>query len=48
MPYPCTRLYADVKFDIRFDNLFDIKLWNRFHVIHTINFVIKIRIYGMV
>ena len=48
MPYPCTRFYADVKFDIRFDNRFDIKLRNSFHVIHTINFVIKIKIYGMV
>ena len=34
MPYPCTLFYADVKFDIRFD----VKLWNSFHVIYTINF----------
>ena len=44
MPYPCSQFCADVKFDIRFD----IKLWNSFHVNHIINFVTKIKIYGMV
>ena len=39
MPYPCSRFYAD----IRFDNRFDIKLWNSIHVKHTINFVTKLR-----
>ena len=48
LQHPCSRFYADVKFDIRFDNRFDIKLWNSFHVNHNINFVTKIKIYGMV
>ena len=39
MPYPCSRFYAD----IRFDNRFDIKLWNSIHVNHTIKFVTKLR-----
>ena len=38
MPYPCSQFYAEVKFAIRIDNRFDIKLWNSFHVNHTINF----------
>ena len=39
---------SDIKSDVKFDIRFDIKLWNSFHVNHTINFVIKIKIYGMV
>ena len=34
MPYPCSRFYADIKTDIRFDNrsgLADIRLWNSIH-----------------
>ena len=48
LPYPCSRFYADVKFDIRFDNRFDIKLGESFHVNHTINFGTKFRFYGIV
>ena len=32
MPYPCSPFYTDIKSDIRFDNIFDIRLWNSFHV----------------
>jgi len=32
MPYPCSPFYADIKFVIRFDNRFDIRLWNSFLV----------------
>ena len=35
--------YADIKTDIRFDNRFDIRLWNSIHVKHTIDFVTKLR-----
>ena len=48
MPYPCSPFYADIKSDNRFDNRFDIKLGDSFHVNHTINFVIKLRCYGIV
>ena len=43
MPYPCSRFHADVKTDIKFDNRFDIRLWNSIHVKHTIDFVTKLR-----
>ena len=48
MPYPCSRFCADIKFDIRFDNRFGIRLVDSFHVNHTINFVTKSMIYGIV
>ena len=48
MPYPCSHFCTDIKFDIRFDNRFDIKLGDSFHVNHTINFVSKLRPYGIV
>ena len=48
MPYPCSQFCADIKFDIRSDNIFDIKLGDSLHVNHTINFVIKLRSYGTV
>ena len=44
MPYPCSGFCAD----IRFDNRFGIKLGDSFHVNHTINFVTKYMIYGIV
>ena len=38
MPDPCSRIYADIKYAIRFDSIFDIRLWNNFHVKpYTIN-----------
>ena len=42
MPYPCSRFYVDIKTDIRFDNRFDIRLWNSIHVKHIIDFVTKL------
>ena len=48
MPYPFSQFCADIKFDIRSDNIFDIKLGDSLHVNHTINFVIKLRSYGTV
>ena len=41
MLYPFSQFCADIKFDIRSDNIFDIKLGDSLHVNHTINFVIK-------
>ena len=32
MPYPCSPFFADIKSDIIFDDRFDIRLWNSFHV----------------
>ena len=43
MPYPCSQFCSDIKFD----NRFDIKLGDSFHVIHTINFGIKLGSYGI-
>ena len=43
MTYPCSHFYAVIKTDKRFDNRFDIKLWNSIHVNHTIKFVTKLR-----
>ena len=39
MHYPCSQFCADVKFDIRSDNRFDIKVGDSFHVNHTIKMV---------
>ena len=44
MPYPCSQFCAD----INFDNRFNIKLRDSFHVNHTINFGSKLRSYGIV
>ena len=44
MAYPCSRFCAD----IRFDNRFDVKLGDSFHVNHTIHFGSKLRSYGIV
>ena len=44
MPYPCSQFCADIEFD----NRFGIKVGDSFHVIHTINFVGKYMIYGIV
>ena len=30
MPYPCSRFYADIKTDNKFENRFDIRLWNMY------------------
>ena len=43
MPYPCSQFCSDIKFD----NRFDIKLGDSFHVIHTIKFGIKLGSYGI-
>ena len=48
MPYPCSQFCADIKFNIRFDNRFDIKLGDTFHAKHTIHFGSKLRSYGIV
>ena len=44
MPYPCSQFCADIKFD----NRFDIKLGDSFHVNHTVHFGSKLRSYGKV
>ena len=41
-------VHAQFCSDIKFDNRFGIKLGDSFHVNHTINFVAKIKIYGMI
>ena len=48
MPYPCSRFYADIKTDIRFDNRFDIRLWNSFNVKLSIKSEFATKIYGMI
>ena len=42
MPYSCSQFCAD----IRFDNRFDIKLEDSFHVNNTIHIGSKLRCYG--
>ena len=46
MPYQCSQFCADIKFHIRFDNRFDIKLEDSFHVNNTIHIGSKLRCYG--